>query len=115
MQHSVNKKYYSLSHDTNMFILGNFLMALANLIHLVLSAYIWIVVGRAIISWVNPDPYNPIVRFLIQATDPLLEKIRRYIPPMGGLDLSPIILIFALVFLQSFIVNNLMDIGRRLL
>ncbi|CAK8719059.1 YggT family protein [Candidatus Electrothrix gigas] len=90
-------------------------MALANLIHLVLSAYIWIVVGRAIISWVNPDPYNPIVRFLIQATDPLLEKIRRYIPPMGGLDLSPIILIFALVFLQSFIVNNLMDIGRRLL
>ncbi|MCI5114320.1 MAG: YggT family protein [Candidatus Electrothrix sp. AW2] len=98
-----------------MFILGNFLMALANLIHLVLSAYIWIVVGRAIISWVNPDPYNPIVRFLIQATDPLLEKIRRYIPPMGGLDLSPIILIFALVFLQSFIVNNLMDIGRRLL
>lgn len=98
-----------------MFILGNFLMALANLIHLVLSAYIWIVVGRAIISWVNPDPYNPIVRFLIQATDPVLEKIRRYIPPMGGLDLSPIILIFALVFLQNFIVNNLMEIGRRLL
>ncbi|MCW5212685.1 YggT family protein [Desulfobulbus sp. TB] len=97
-----------------MFILGNFLMALANLIHLVLSAYIWIVVGRAIISWVNADPYNPIVRFLIQATDPVLEKIRRYIPPMGGLDLSPIILIFALVFLQSFIVNNLMEIGRRL-
>lgn len=97
-----------------MFILGNFLMALANLIHLVLSAYIWIVIGRAIISWVNADPYNPIVKFLIQVTDPVLEKIRRYIPPMGGLDLSPIILIFSLVFLQSFIVNNLMEIGRRL-
>lgn len=97
-----------------MFILGNFIIALANLINLVLSAYIWIVVGRAIISWVNPDPYNPIVKFLVQVTDPILEKIRRYIPPTGGLDLSPLLLIFALVFLQNFIVSNLIDIGHRL-
>ncbi|MCI5211899.1 MAG: YggT family protein [Candidatus Electrothrix sp. ATG2] len=97
-----------------MFILGNFLLALAKLINIAFSAYIWIVIGRAIISWVNADPYNPIVRFLVQATDPVLERIRRYIPPMGGLDLSPMLLIFALVFLQSFIVPTLTKIGMSL-
>ncbi len=97
-----------------MFILGNFLLALAKLIYLAFSAYIWIVIGRAIISWVNPDPYNPIVRFLAQVTDPVLDKIRRYLPPMGGFDLSPMLLIFALIFLQSFIVPTLMKIGASL-
>lgn len=95
-------------------MLGNFLLALAKLVNVAFSAYIWIVIGRAIISWVNADPYNPIVRFLVQATDPLLEKIRRYVPPMGGLDLSPMILILALVFLQSFIVPTLTQIGMSL-
>jgi YggT family protein len=94
-----------------MFIFGNLLLALAELINLVFSAYILIIVGRAIISWVNPDPYNPIVRFLIQATEPVLQKIRRYIPPMGGLDLSPMLLIFALYFLRSIIVPSLVQMG----
>jgi YggT family protein len=97
-----------------MFLLGNFILALAKLINVAFSAYVWIVIARAIISWVNPDPYNPIVRFLIQATDPLLQKIRRYIPPMGGIDLSPMILILAIVFLQSFIVPTLTQIGMNL-
>jgi YggT family protein len=97
-----------------MFMLGNFLLALAKLLSVAFSAYIWIVIGRAIISWVNADPYNSIVRFLIQVTDPVLHKIRRYVPPMGGLDLSPMILIFALVFLQSFIVPTLERIGNNL-
>jgi len=95
-------------------MLGNFLLALAKLIDIAFFAYIWIVVARAIISWINPDPYNPIVRFLVQVTDPVLDRIRRYIPPMGGLDLSPMILIFALVFLQSFIVPTLMQAGMSL-
>ncbi len=95
-------------------MLGNFLLALAKLLSVAFSAYIWIVIGRAIISWVNADPYNSIVRFLIQVTDPVLNKIRRYVPPMGGLDLSPMILIFALIFLQSFIVPTLEQIGNNL-
>lgn len=95
-------------------MLGNFILALAKLINVAFSAYVWIVIARALISWVNPDPYNPIVRFLIQVTDPLLQKIRRYIPPMGGLDLSPMILILAIVFLQSFIVPTLTQIGMNL-
>ena len=97
-----------------MFILGNFLLALADLISIVLTAYIWIVIARAVISWVNPDPYNPIVRFLVQVTDPVLEKIRRYLPPMEGVDLTPMLLIVALVFLKSFIVPTLIGIGKSL-
>jgi YggT family protein len=97
-----------------MFVLGNFLLALANLIYIVSNAYIWIVIARSVISWVNADPYNPVVRFLVQVTDPVLRKIRRYVPPMGGLDLSPMILIVALVFLQSFLVPTLNQIGQNL-
>ncbi len=90
-----------------MFILGNFLGALAKLIYLVSNTYIWIVIARSVISWVNADPYNPVVRFLMQATDPVLHKIRRWLPPLGGLDLSPLLLIFAIIFLQSFLVPTL--------
>jgi YggT family protein len=97
-----------------MFMFGNFILAIAKLINFALSAYIWIVIGRAVISWVNADPYNPIVRFLIQVTDPILLRIRRYIPSMGGIDLSPMILILAIVFLQSFVVPTLTQIGMSL-
>ncbi len=97
-----------------MFMLGNFIMAIAKLMNVVLSAYIWIVIGRAVISWVNADPYNPVVRFLVQVTDPLLQRIRRFVPFMGGIDLSPMILIFGIVFLQNFLVPTLMQIGMNL-
>ncbi len=97
-----------------MFMLGNFIMAIAKLINYALSAYIWVVIGSAVISWVNADPYNPIVRFLRQATDPLLSRIRRVLPAMGGLDLSPMILILIIVFLQSFLVPTLQQIALSL-
>lgn len=97
-----------------MFMLSNFLLALAKLLNIVLSAYIWIVIARAVISWVNADPYNPIVRFLVQVTDPLLSRIRRFLPPLGGIDLSPMLLILAIVFLQSFLVPTLQQIAVSL-
>ncbi|MCL2790701.1 MAG: YggT family protein [Desulfobulbus sp.] len=97
-----------------MFMLGNFLMALATLVDSVLLAYIWVVIARAVITWVNADPYNPIVRFLRQATDPLLVKIRRVVPVMGGLDLSPMVLILIIVFLRSFLVPTLQRIALNL-
>lgn len=91
-----------------MFVISNFLNALATLIDFVLSAYMWVIIGRAIISWVNADPYNPIVRFLYDVTDPLLSKIRRVLPVVaGGIDLSPMVLILAIIFLQSFLVPTL--------
>ena len=85
-----------------MVIFSSFFIALIKLINLVLGAYMWIIIARALFSWINPDPYNPIVRFIVQVTDPPLRYMRRYIPPISGLDLSPMILIMAILFVQTF-------------
>ena len=91
-----------------MFMISNFLFALAKLVEIVLGIYMWIVIGRAILSWVNPDPYNPVVRFLHDVTEPILSQIRRVIPAFGGgMDFSPMILIVAIIFLQNFLVPTL--------
>ncbi|ODS42707.1 MAG: hypothetical protein MSIBF_05245 [Candidatus Altiarchaeales archaeon IMC4] len=96
-----------------MFVLNNFMMALAQLLDFLLSAYMWIVIGRAVISWVNADPYNPVVRFLYEVTEPVLNQIRKVIPiAMGGIDFSPMILIMAIMFLQSFLVPTLKQMAR---
>ena len=98
-----------------MFIVANFLTALAVIIDYALTIYMWIVIARAVLSWVNPDPYNPIVRFLYQATEPVLYRIRRTIPmPMTGLDLSPIIVFIIIIFLKNFLVRTLQEIAMRL-
>lgn len=91
-----------------MFMISNFLFALAKLVEILLGVYMWIVIGRAILSWVNPDPYNPIVRFLHDVTEPALSRIRRMVPVFGGgIDFSPMILILAIYFLMSFLVPTL--------
>ena len=97
-----------------MFVISNFIFAVAELINILLSAYLWIVVGRAVISWVNADPYNPIVRFLYDITEPLLARIRRFLPFGGGIDFSPLILIVAITFVRRIIVLNLQDIARAI-
>jgi YggT family protein len=98
-----------------MFVLGNLVNALASLLGMVIWVYTWILIGRAVISWVNPDPYNPIVRFLYSATEPVLRRLRRVIPTVaGGIDFSPMILLLALFFLQEFLVQSLHDLARTL-
>ncbi len=94
-----------------MIVLGNFIAAIAKLLSFVLEAYIWMVIARAVISWVNADPYNPIVRFLVQVTEPVLYRIRKILPPMGGFDLSPMVLIMGVIFLKSFLVPTLYQIA----
>jgi len=98
-----------------MFIIGNFLKAIAVIPDMVLSLYMWVIIARAVLSWVNPDPYNPIVRFIHNITEPVLSPIRRRMPMFGGVDLSPIIVILAVVFLQNFIVDSLLRISAGLL
>ncbi len=98
-----------------MFVFSNFISAMATLIDLVLSAYIWIIIGRAIVSWVSADPYNPIVRFVYEVTEPLLSKIRKVVPTLaGGIDFSPMVLIVAIMFLRSFIVPTLQQLARSI-
>ena len=98
-----------------MFIVGNFIAALAKIIDMVLSLYMWIIIGRSLISWVNPDPYNPIVRFLYRATEPVMAPIRRWLPLRNmGIDISPIIVIAAIIFLQSFLLSSMMELAYYL-
>lgn len=97
-----------------MFVLGNFLNAVAIILQYGLELYKWAFIIAAVISWVNPDPYNPVVRFLRSVTEPVLYRIRRYVGIYGGIDFSPIVAIFAIWFLQSFLVKTLMDIAARL-
>ena len=95
-----------------MFVLGNLIIALARIIDIALTLYMWIIIIRAVLSWVNPDPYNPIVRLLYQVTEPVMTLVRRWIPLRGmGIDLSPMIILLAIVFLQSFLVPSLMQLA----
>lgn len=98
-----------------MFVASNFVLAIARLLELVINAYIWIIIARAIISWVNPDPYNPIVRFLYRVTEPVLRPVRHRMPTLAmGLDLSPMIVILVLYFLDWFLVSTLRDVALGL-
>jgi YggT family protein len=97
-----------------MFILGNLVEALATVLHYLLNVYLWIVIIRAIISWVNPDPFNPIVRFLYRATEPVLGYARRIVPPLGGIDLSPILVLVVIVFLDQFLVQTITELAFKL-
>ena len=94
---------------------GNFILALAQLLDVVLQAYMFIIIARALISWVSPDPFNPIVRFLYRVTEPVLRPIRRRMPMMSiGLDLSPMIVLLVIYFLRIFLVESLRDLGASL-
>ena len=98
-----------------MFILGNFIRALAEIINIGLTLFMWIVIAQAILSWVNPDPFNPIVRFIHQITEPVLFQIRKRIPTaFGGIDFSPIIVLLGVVFLKIFVVESLLHISMML-
>jgi len=92
-------------------ILENFLIALAKVLNMILSLYVWLIIGRALSSWFSPDPYNPIVQFLYRSTEPLLSPIRNVLPYLGGIDFSPIVLLLAIEFFKSFLVNLLLDIA----
>ena len=98
-----------------MIILSNFLIAIAKVFDIVLTIFMWIVIARAVLSWVSPDPYNPIVRFIHRVTEPVLYQIRKRIPvSFGGIDFSPIIVFLAIIFLQRFVVQSLYEMAQTL-
>lgn len=97
-----------------MFIFGNFLGALAQVLDILLRLYMWVIIIAALVSWVNPDPYNPIVRFLYTVTDPVLRRIRRVIGISMGVDFSPIIAILAILFIRYFLIQSMMELAGRL-
>ena len=98
-----------------MFVASNFVLALARLLELALWAFFWMIIARAVLSWVNPDPHNPIVRFLYRFTEPVLRPIRDRIPTFQmGLDLSPMIVLLVIYFLESFLIGSLRDLALSL-
>jgi YggT family protein len=97
-----------------MFVAGNVVLGVATVLDYFLWFYMWIIIARALISWVNPDPWNPIVQFLDRATEPVLSPIRRRLGWRMGVDLSPIIAIVAISFLQIAVVQSLKDLAVRM-
>ena len=99
-----------------MFILANLLQAIATVLNYALTIYMWIVIARAVLSWVNPDPYNPIVRFIHNVTEPVLYRIRTKLPVnFGGIDLSPIVVFLVIIFLQKFLVSSLYGLAATIM
>ena len=98
-----------------MFMLSNFLSATAGILDIILTVLYWLIIVRALVSWVNPDPFNPIVQFLYNATEPLLAPIRRVLPftMRVGIDISPLIAFLLIYFLRSFLVSTLADVAYR--
>ncbi len=97
-----------------MFVFGNLITAIASILNVLLNIYKWIIIIAALITWVNPDPYNPMVRFLYSVTDPVLRPIRRLIGyRLGPIDISPLIVIIVIIFVQSFLMKTLMKIGLQ--
>ena len=98
-----------------MFIFANLLLAIAHILDIALTAYMWIVIISAVVSWVNPDPYNPIIRFLRAVTEPVYRPIRRIIGyRLGPIDISPMVVILAIIFVQKFLVSSLIEFAYKL-
>lgn len=99
-----------------MFILANILGALASILHGLIFVYTWIIIIAAVLSWVRPDPYNPIVRTLRLLTEPLQWRVRKWLPfvYVSGLDLSPLVIILVLQFVDFALVQSLADLAIRL-
>ena len=98
-----------------MFIAGNFVMAVATVLSYALEIYGWMILIRALLSWVNPDPNNGIVQFIERMTEPVLAPFRKLVPPFRlGIDISPLLAILMIYFLKIFLVQSLMGIAVRL-
>lgn len=98
-----------------MFVISNLLLTVAGILQIALWAYFWVIIARVVLSWVNPDTFNPIVRFIYRATEPVLRPIRHRLPTAGtGLDLSPMIVLIAIYALDSFLIGSIRDLAVRL-
>lgn len=98
-----------------MFVLGYFLQAVAGILDILLTLAMVVVIARAVLSWVSPDPYNPIVRIINQLSEPMLFPIRRRVPYFSGIDFSPVIVLLIIYFLNEFLVNSLYRIAAPMI
>ncbi|MCL5022801.1 MAG: YggT family protein [Nitrospirae bacterium] len=98
-----------------MFIVANLILAVAQILDIVLSVYMWVVIIAALISWVSPDPYNPIVRLLYAITEPVFRPVRKLIGfRLGPVDISPMVVVLAIIFIRTFVISSLIELGYKL-
>lgn len=98
-----------------MFVIGNLLIAIADILDIILTIYMWVIIIAALVSWVNPDPYNPVVRILYGLTEPALRPVRRLIGfRLGPVDISPMLVILGIYFIKKFLIVTLVDLGYKL-
>jgi YggT family protein len=98
-----------------MFVFGNIILGIAKVLDVALNVYMWVIIIRSLISWVNPDPYNAIVQILTKLTEPVLRPIRKLVPPWKiGIDLSPLIAVLVIIFLQYAVIDTLKRIGHSM-
>lgn len=98
-----------------MFVLQNFIVALAKVIDLILVVYMWLIIARAVFSWVNADPYNKIVVFIYRVTEPVLRPVRRVLPGQNmGIDFSPVVVLLSIFFLRYFLVQTIIQLAGYL-
>ncbi|RPI03211.1 MAG: YggT family protein [Calditrichaeota bacterium] len=88
-------------------MIKSMILLISNLLHILLTLYVYMIIARAVISWLNPDPTHPAVRFLHRITEPLLAPVRKLLPPIVGLDLSPVLIIMAIYLIDRILVSTL--------
>ncbi|MCL1986326.1 MAG: YggT family protein [Betaproteobacteria bacterium] len=99
-----------------MIVLPNLMRAIAVVFYTVLNVYFWIVIISAVLSWVRPDPYNPIVRILRALTEPVYYRIRKHLPftYMAGIDFSPVVVLLIIKLIEIAVVDSLYQYALRL-
>jgi YggT family protein len=98
-----------------MFVFGNLIGGIAYVLNMLLEAYMWVIIIRAVLSWIRPNPMNPMVRIIYALVDPVTYRMSRLFPTrIGMLDLAPFILILIVIFIQRFLVSSLYDLGMRM-
>ena len=97
-----------------MFLISNFMSGIGVILSYLLTIYIWLIIIRALLSWVSPDPYNPIVQILYRLTEPVLAPVRHRMPDVGGIDISPVAVLLIIFFLQRFLVQSIFDLASML-
>lgn len=97
-----------------MIVLSNLLIAIAQILNMILTIFIWLIIIRAVLSWVYPDPYHPVVQFFYRTTDPILIPVRRKLPPIGSIDISPFVVLMIIFLIQEVVVKSLFQYGYSL-
>jgi YggT family protein len=99
-----------------MLVLSNVVFAIAQVLATLMRIYFWIIIAAAVVSWVRPDPYNPIVRTLYALTEPVLYRVRKWLPftYISGIDFSPVVVLIVIQLIENIVIRSLVHYAASL-